>query len=119
MGTVMLVGKDGPQPVPDGSHVLTTGCLSRDPDGRWILVNATDPVRTPTEVSAPEELQAFSDARLGNLAFRLADLEAVGDFSPEDHRGHTMQVKGYVVWQPNAERVSLTSIEMLDAGCEP
>jgi hypothetical protein len=28
-----------------------------------------------------------------------------------------MQAKGYLVRQPNAERISLSSMEMLDANC--
>src|SRR5439155_7591300 len=37
LGNVMFVGKDGPQPVPDGSLVITVGCLSQAPNGVWIL----------------------------------------------------------------------------------
>src|SRR5438132_573033 len=33
MGKVMLVGKNGPQPVPDGSLVITVGCLSQSREG--------------------------------------------------------------------------------------
>jgi len=54
---------------------------------------------------------------LGTLIFRLADLEAVPDFAPAAHKGHKMQAKGRLVRQPNAERLSLILIEMLDASC--
>src|SRR2546426_3405651 len=46
LGNVMLVGKNGPQPVPDGSLVTTVGCLSQSREGVWILFNATEPART-------------------------------------------------------------------------
>jgi len=107
---VMLVGINGPQPVPDGSHVITIGCLSQAGDGLWVLSNATEPARTRSD-------SASTPAELGILTFRLADLEAIPDFSPSAHNGHKMQVKGFLVRQPNAERISLTSMEMLDSSC--
>ena len=114
----MLVAMNGPQPVPDGSHVVTVGCLSQAGDGLWVLSNATEPVRTPTEsASTPADLKTSLLKKLGTLAFRLADLEAVPDFSPSAHNGHKMQVKGFLTRQPNAERISLSSMEMLDSSC--
>src|SRR5215510_14631100 len=66
--SVMFVGKNGPQPVPDGSLVITVGCLSEANDGLWILSNATEPARTRTSNSTtPEELQASSRKNLGSL----------------------------------------------------
>jgi hypothetical protein len=117
---VMLVGKDGPQPVPDGSLVITVGCLSQSRDGVWVLFNATEPVRTRrSTTSAPAELSASSQKRLGALIFRLADLEAVPNFAPDSHKGQKMQAKGYLTRQSKAERISLSSIAMLDSACGP
>ena len=114
----MLVGKNGPQPVPDGALVITVGCLSQARDGAWILFSATEPARTRTSnTSTPAEMSASSQKRLGTLIFRLADLEAVPDFAPDSHKGHKMQAKGYLVRQPSAERISLSSMEMLDSTC--
>jgi len=112
LGSVMLVGMNGPQPVPDGSHVVTAGCLSQAGDGLWILSDASEPARTPIE-NTSSSLQR----NLGSLTFRLADLEAVPDFSPPAHIGHKVQVTGFLPRQPNAERISLTSMRMLDSGC--
>jgi mono/diheme cytochrome c family protein len=120
LGNIMLVGKNGPQPVPDGALVVTVGCLSQARTGPWILFSATEPARTRTSTaSTPAQLSASSQKRLGTLIFRLADLEAVPDFAPDDHKGHKMQAKGYLVRQPSAERISLSSIEMLDSTCVP
>lgn len=120
LGSIMFVGKNGPQPVPDGSLVVTVGCLSQARTGSWILFSATEPVRTRTSTtSTPAELRASSQKRLGALIFRLADMEAVPDFAPDPHKGHKMQAKGYLIRQPNAERISLSSIEMLDSTCGP
>jgi mono/diheme cytochrome c family protein len=117
-GKVTLVGKNGPQPVPDGSLVITVGCLSQNREGVWLLFNATEPARTRrSTASTPAELAASSQRPLGTLIFRLADLEAVPSFAPESHKGHKMQAKGYLVRQPGAERINLSSIEMLSAEC--
>ena len=120
LGSVMLVGKKGPQPVPDGALVITVGCLSQARDGVWVLFSATEPARTRTSTtSTPAELRTSSQKSLGTLIFRLADLEAVPDFAPDAHKGHKMQAKGYLVRQPKAERISLSSMEMLDSTCGP
>ena len=120
LGDILFVGKNGPRPVPDGSLVITTGCLSQGRDGVWLLSSATEPARTRTETtSTPAELSASSAQRLGTLVFRLADLEAVPDFEPAVHIGHKMQAKGYLVRQPNAERISLSAMDMLYLTCAP
>jgi mono/diheme cytochrome c family protein len=118
LGAVMLVGMNGPQPVPDGAHVVTVGCLAQAGDGVWVLSHSTEPVRTSTEnPSTPTDLKTSLQMKLGTLTFRLADLEAVPDFSPSAHDGHKIQVKGFLTRQPNAERISLSSMEMLDSSC--
>ena len=112
LGNVMLVGMNGPQPVPDGSHVVTVGCLFQAGDGLWILSNASEPARTPIENTSTS-----LEKQLGTLTFRLADLEAVPDFTPSAHIGDKVQVKGFLIRQPNAERISLSSTAILDSSC--
>jgi hypothetical protein len=64
-------------------------------------------------------LKTSGQKGLGTLTFRLTDIDAVPDFTPEEHKGHKMQAKGYLVRQPNAERIGLSSIQMLDSTCRP
>jgi S-disulfanyl-L-cysteine oxidoreductase SoxD len=115
---VFLIHKDGPRPVPDGSLVMTVGCLSQAPTGQWILFNATEPTRNrnPNESSAAE-MSTSKQKRPGALVFRLADLDAVPAFDPAAHKGHRLQAKGFIVRQPNAERINLSSLEVLDPTC--
>jgi len=118
LSSVIVVGKNGPQPVPDGSLVVIVGCLSLIRDDVWVLSSASEPARTRTSTSStPDELRASAKKRLGTMTFRLADLEAVPDFVTDVHKGHKVQAKGYLVRQPNAERISVSSIEMLDSSC--
>jgi hypothetical protein len=62
-------------------------------------------------------LKASLEKSLGPLTFRLTDFEAFPGFEPDEHKGHKMQAKGYLVRQPNAERISLSSMEMLGPVC--
>jgi len=118
LGRVTVVGKNGPQPVPDNALVITVGCLSQTREGVWILYQATEPARTRSETtSTPEELNVSSQKSPGTLSFRLADLDAVPDFAPDAHKGHKMLAKGYLVRQPNAERIRLSAMELLDTHC--
>lgn len=116
---VMFVGKNGPQAVPDGALVITVGCLSQTDSGVWVLNSATEPSRTRLEKSTPAEAKTSSQRNLGTLTFRLADLDAAPDFMPEAHKGHKSQAKGYLVRQPNAERINVSSLEMLASSCMP
>jgi S-disulfanyl-L-cysteine oxidoreductase SoxD len=116
---VMFVGKNGPQPVPDGALVITVGCLSQTDSGSWVLMSATEPSRTRFEKSTPEEARTSSQKNLGALTFRLADLDAAPDFMPEMHKGHKIQAKGYLVRQPNAERINVSSVEVVASSCMP
>jgi len=118
VGNVMFVGVNGPRPVPDGSLIVTVGCLSEGPNDSWLLLKSTEPTRTRNSTaSTPAELKASTQRSLGTLTFRLADLEAVPDFMPAAHKGHKMQAKGFLVRQPNAERISLSAMDMLDTAC--
>jgi mono/diheme cytochrome c family protein len=119
LGSVMFVGKNGPQPVPDGALVMSIGCLSQNSNGGWVLERATEPVRTRSESSTPAEMKTSLQKSLGTLTFRLAELDAVPDFVPETHKGHKMEAKGYLVRQPNAERISLSAMQMIDVSCGP
>jgi mono/diheme cytochrome c family protein len=119
IGNILFVGKNGRAPVPDGALVITVGCLSQASTGTWMLSRATEPARTRAEsTTTPTELKASLERTLGTLTFRLADLEAVPDFAPDAHNGQKMQAKGYLVRQPNAERISLSAMEMIDSKCE-
>src|SRR5215510_9051991 len=57
LGTIMLVGKDGPRPLLSMTPVRVVGCLSKVPSG-WTLTRASEPVRTRApESTGSEELK--------------------------------------------------------------
>jgi hypothetical protein len=116
---VFMVDKEGPQPPPNFALVLSVGCLVPETPSRWILANATEPIRaTKPDEATPEEMAAASFTPLGRRQFRVADLGYLGPgFSPEAFRGHKVQVKGYLIRQPEFERISVTSIVDIARGC--
>jgi mono/diheme cytochrome c family protein len=115
----LLVGKDGPKPVPSGALVQVVGCLDEGADKVWLLASASEPLRTKTpEQTSPAELKASEVKPLGTLTFRLQNLDyADPNFRPESFRGGKMQVKGYLIRQPSRERINITSIEMVARSC--
>src|SRR5262249_33453535 len=57
----LIVGKEGPKPVPDFALISVSGCLEQGPADAWLVKNTSDPVRTrnPRE-SADAELAEAS-----------------------------------------------------------
>lgn len=117
---IQIEGKDGPKPVPNGALVQLVGCLRQRGTG-WVLTNASEPARTSSsDKSTPDEMKTAETKELGALEFRLDNLGYLGtDFNPQSHSGHKMQTKGYLVRQPNMERINLTSMEMIASSCQP
>jgi hypothetical protein len=115
IATIDVVGKDGPQPVPNFAAVLSVGCLVQSPDKRWMLTNATEPIRTRDAFKKMEkELAASSQRSLGEMTLRLADAE---DFDASTHVGKKVQVKGILVRAPAGNRINVNSIEPLADSC--
>jgi mono/diheme cytochrome c family protein len=113
--TTLLVGKDGPQPVPEFAMVQLSGCLTQDPGGAWILTHATDPGRTRTPDLTADELKASGSASLGTGTYKLMDALA---YHPDSHKGHRMSVKGLLIRRPE-NRLNVTALEMAASSCGP
>ncbi len=113
---VQLIGKGGPEPVPDFSLVRVVGCLDTNAsDGAWMLLNSTDPVRTGNPQPAAGELEVaevlaarskdLPPARVGRL--QAGSAQAAQGRSAEDFSsaGRT------------ETRLNITSLETLDPSC--
>ena len=110
-----VVGKDGPKPVPNFVPVLSVGCLVDTGQNRWVLIDATEPIRTRDSFKRIEkELKASQERPLGQLTFRLADAE---NFDAEAHTGKKIQVKGIIVRAPAGNRINVNSIEPVGESC--
>jgi len=110
-----VVGKDGPKPVPNFAPVLSVGCLIQTGENRWMLNNASEPVRTRDSFNhIDKELKASQTRPLGEYTFRLADAE---NFDAAQNTGKKIQVKGILVRAEAGNRINVNSIEALSDSC--
>jgi mono/diheme cytochrome c family protein len=110
-----LVGKEGPEPVPDFSLVRVVGCLTTSPsDSAWMMTHSTDPVRTGNPQPAPGEKEAAERVALGAKTYRLLTSAA---YKPELYQGHKVEVRGFLIRRPVEDRLNITSLETLDPNC--
>jgi mono/diheme cytochrome c family protein len=115
LSKVQVVGKGGPEPVPDFSLVRVVGCLTAHAsDGAWILTHSTDPARTGNPQPAAGEKEASAALPLGPKTYRLLVSAA---YTPEAHKGHRVEVRGFLIRRPTENRLNITSLETLDPSC--
>jgi mono/diheme cytochrome c family protein len=105
-------------PVPNFSLVQVVGCLTQSANKAWLLINSSDPVRaTEPGESAPADLKTSESKPLGAGTVRLLDYPALGR---EARKNHKVQVKGFLIRQPNSEdRINPTALQTLAESCAP
>jgi hypothetical protein len=119
LARILLVGKDGPKPLPTNALVASVGCLSAGANDSWTLTSATEPVRTKVAESAsPEEIASAAVLPLGTQRFRLTNTDTLAE-DPTPAKGHRVQVKGALVRQPGANRISVVSVSNVASACAP
>jgi mono/diheme cytochrome c family protein len=111
---VQIVGKDGPQPVPDFALVQTVGCLTES-GNQWVLTHAAEPTRSRNPVVTLEDVKALEGRALGEGTFGLLD---VFTYKPATRRDHKVAVKGLLIRKP-AHRLNVTGMETIAATCAP
>jgi len=112
---ILLVGKEGPQPVPDFSLVTVVGCLARDGEKGWMVTDASEPWRTrnPRESTPSEMLRATTHAG-GYHTFHFLDTY---EFQDEFKAGRWMEAKGFLIRSPGNDRINLTWLNGLREAC--
>jgi len=118
LDAAQLVGKNGAQPPPNFSLVVSVGCMV-ERQSRWLLDSATDPVRaTDPNEAMPAEIEKAQRTGLGIRQYRIVDFGYLGaGFDPDYYAGHKVHVKGYLIRQPEFERISVTSLTDLASRC--
>lgn len=113
---IRVEGKDGPGPVPSFALVQVVGCLAAGADGDWTLTSSTRAVRArDPAASSPDALAALDAQPLGDRTFEL--MSAYPD--PAAHAGHKMEAKGFLIRNPDGDRINLSSLEMVAERCAP
>lgn len=116
--TIQIEGKDGPKPLPNRTMVQIVGCMTQSAGDTWLLTMVPLPSRTrEPDTTTPEELKGAAAKPLGTLTFQLQNLDILGAFDIESHKGHKMQAKGLLLKQPTGERISVTSLDMVASNC--
>jgi mono/diheme cytochrome c family protein len=100
---------------PNFALVQVLGCLTQNPDGRWVLSNSTEPSSTKDETASPAGLKTAEARPLGTQTFELVSV--TGSFQAESHKGHKMEARGLLYREPNHAELNLTSLAMIAPTC--
>ena len=102
-----------PQPITTGTLVQVVGCLQAAGSG-WTLTQASAPVKTENPDASPEEQRTKMAATpAGSVTLQLLGLYA----PPEEHKGHRVEGKGFIVKDPAGDRLNVVSLEMVATTC--
>jgi hypothetical protein len=121
MPSILLVGPDGPKPLPANALIKVVGCLAQDASHAWTLTRAGDlaRIRSADETTAAELAEAASRP-LGTQKFDLPNLaELAPAFSADANQGHKVMVKGVLARRGNASRINVLSAGSIAGDCKP
>jgi len=102
-----------PPPIGEYSYVEVVGCLTPGADNRWLLTRASAPSVPPAK--AAESAAPPAARPLGTQTFHLLDAIA---YSPDDHAGQKMYVRGLLIRLPDEQRLTISAFETLASTCE-
>jgi len=113
LSSTVLVGHDGPKPMPNNAAVIAVGCFNAG-----ALTNAGDLGRTqaPDETNA-EELKNSAVKPLGTRAFSLLNVTDLPGFNADNVKGRKVQVKGVLQRQSAGDRINVLSLEVVAPTC--
>lgn len=92
--------------------VATAGCLREQPAGTWMLVNATEPVKSSANAPQKNELPQASAA--GKQQFQLI---GVGEFDLPSLKNQLVYVKGLHIVATPTSRLNVTSVTAIAPTC--
>ena len=116
VGSIQLVGAEGPRPLSNLTIVRAVGCLSSEANNAWALVKAGNPRPVRARIvdgTTPEELKVSAAQPLGTLTFPLLSVTQRG----ASYAGHKVQVKGVLTRQSTLERINVMSLESVAQTC--
>jgi mono/diheme cytochrome c family protein len=112
MNTTLLVGLDGPQPLPPSATVRAVGCLTHPGGDNWTLTRAKSAARVRDASDTDDkELNLSASASLGTHSFRLSNLD---DGHTEAEltalTGQKVQAKGVLNGEGDTARIYVLSL---------
>jgi cytochrome c5 len=114
--STLVVGVNGPQPLPSGALVRVVGCLTRNPARDWVLTRAGDAARArgDNEIT-PAEITVAGSLAPGTQTFALQNVGDDGTPSPGE--GHKVLVKGALSQRAGTSRIHVTAATSLAGTC--
>jgi hypothetical protein len=114
---VLTAGWPGSQPRAQGGNrrvdiVSVAGCLKEQPAGTWMLVNATDPVKS--SANAPEKKELPTAPVAGKNQFQLI---GVGEYNLPSFKEQLVVVKGLHIVSSPTSRLNMTSVTPVFPSC--
>jgi len=117
---ILVVGRDGPKPLPNNVLVQVTGCFTPAANNAAQLTKATSPSRTRAgDEASAEELKSAEAKPSGSLTFRLRNLDTLTGFNADAAKGHVVMAKGVLGTDSSGVRINATLIKPLAASCMP
>ena len=95
--------------------VEVIGCVSQGPDNKWVVTNATNPLKSGTSAQTAEALKAAETKPLGTGRYVLI---GASGWNPSSHNGEKVAVRGVVIKDVNENRVNVTSFNKVAATCK-
>ena len=116
VNSTLLVGPNGPQPLPSGALVGVVGCLRQNASREWTVERATHAarVRVGDQVTAAEAA-AVAGAALGTQTFALQNVAEGGTALPGD--GHKVLIKGALNQRAGGARIHVTAARSVAVTC--
>ncbi len=94
--------------------VEVVGCLTDGPNNTFLLTSATAPVKGGAPSTTEEAIEAAKTKALGTASYVLIGLS---EWSPADHSGHKMVVKGLMIKDATEIRLNVSSFQMIGETC--
>jgi hypothetical protein len=102
-----------PQPITTGSLVQVVGCL-QSAQGGWVLSQVGTLIRTENPDASPaDQLTKLAATPAGTGTIRLLGIYSALD----EHKGHRMEGKGFIVKDPDGDRLNVVSLELVATAC--
>jgi hypothetical protein len=106
VGSIQLVGVEGPRPLSNLTIVRAVGCLNLETNNTWALVRAGSPRPVRDRIvdgTTPEELKVSAAQPLGTQTFPLLSVTQRG----ASYAGQKVQIKGVLTRQNTVERINV------------
>ena len=120
LDSILIVGQDGPAPIPAFALITVVGCLVKNIEtNEWNLNNVSVPVRTRDEKPKPTEIQASAEKSLGTDTLRLVYVDDLRPgFLPERNVGRKLHANGYLLRNAKGVGLSVTWLEGVSSDCK-